>query len=333
MRLKKYKVKKKIYSPYKDGITQSLLTSWCSCREQSRLMLERVRPKRPNPAFLYGSFIHECHDYLIQCIIHKESINDSKIWVQKIYRSFISSNICKEFSLEEVEDILLKAVILFECYIDYYQMEYKKITWVDSEQKFETSKYVTVNDVEKKVILRGMIDGLFNNMTCDNINSRGLWIFETKTKSRIDESKIKMTLSKDFQVYYYLNSLCNKLEVTWPRGCRYNIIRKPQLRCGKKETLQQFSERLRSDIKKRPEHYFIQYDIPITPQDIKRYRKELDIIIKEFCEWRGDLKNKNYKNLDHCENKYGACQYVNYCHGANINYYKIIDNFFPELED
>ena len=323
-----------MYSPYRDGITQSLLCSFMNCREQAKLMLEKVRPKRPNPAFLYGSFVHECHDKFIQCLIHKESINNSKNQIKEIYKRFIKSSICKEFSSEEIEDILLKAIILFECYINNYKKEYKNIEWIDSEQKFESSTCIEVDSTWREPIFRGMIDGLFNNTTHKNINNRGLWIFETKTKSRIDENKLEMTLGKDFQVYFYLNSFCsNTSEEEWPRGCRYNILRKPLLRCGKKETIQQFSERLRSDIQKRPEHYFIQYDIVITAEDIKRYKQELNILIKEFCEWWEDLKNKHYRNLDHCENKYGSCQYINYCHGANTSYYKIIDSFFPELED
>lgn len=82
------------------------------------------------------------------------------------------------------------------------------------------------------------------------------------------------------------------------QGARFNVIRRP-LSGGKgtivrhkgsknkpEETKEAFYRRLAQYIKDDPDHFFMRWNVEITPQDIEAFRrKSLDPILEQLCDW------------------------------------------------
>jgi hypothetical protein len=104
----------------------------------------------------------------------------------------------------------------------------KNLNWIGVEQEFDVP-YVLKDG--RKTRLRGKMDGLYKK--------NGIWLFETKSKSRIDEGTIVDALPLDFQNKFYL-SVARKLHKIQPSGVKYNIIRRTQMEQRKNETAKKF---------------------------------------------------------------------------------------------
>lgn len=324
VKLKKIVLPKTIvYDPYRIGVTQSLIGTWMNCREAARNHLNRIRPKKPNESFLFGSYVHHLHEYFIKDIETATNFSSREVvqkWVQTYLMKFRTSyKEIKEFKAEEIERNLTTASILFENYILHYSKDYKKKHWVDAEHTFEASFDI---GVKKPIILRGQMDGIFEQ--------DGLWILETKTKSRMNEDTLMDMLSQDFQSFFYLTAL-KAITGKTPKGVLYNILRKPGLRQGKKETKENFRNRLIETISKESDHYFVQYEIRVAESHIRDFENKLKVILREFVRWWENGDAYHFNNLEYCENKYGACPFLALCSQGNQNMYKILDHYFTEL--
>ena len=137
-----------------------------------------------------------------------------------------------------------------------------------------------------------------------------------------------LSLSFDFQnLIYILADEIQYKEST--QGTLYNVVRKPQLKKGKTETLAEFCERVRDDVEKRPEWYFIRWEVPYTKKDKEHFTIEL-------CQKIAAIKlavaqNSFYKHENSCTGQY-TCEYLPACASNSFANLEKSDNVFPELD-
>lgn len=171
--------------------------------------------------------------------------------------------------------------------------------------------------------LRGKRDGRFRSK-----KSGQVWLFETKTKGRINEDSIMDRLNFDLQTMLYLWTMWKEFDV-FPGGVTYNILRKPQLKMKKGENLKQFVARIAKDIEDRPDFYFMRYQSSITQQDLKKWEAEFKVQLRRLFLWsRGD---ENYKNSSACSMGGVNCQFLSVCSRNDRTHFTRKVTPFPEL--
>lgn len=310
-----------------DGITQSLLSNFLSCREQCKLYLKGYVYEKTSPALIYGTVFHGILELVYtdisngriikipnSDILKRYTIKFEKLWMKDNPKPDIESLKTLQISLALAEN-LLPHYFKF-----WWKKDTTKIQWKALEKEFKIA-YRTSTGL--KTYLRGKMDGVFN--------SPKLYLFETKTKSKISEWNLIDMLSFDFQVMFYVFVL-KKLYKQTPKGVLYNIIRKPLSDIHRNESLIQYAKRIEKDVSLRPEFYFMRYDIFISPESQRKFCLEIDGLITDFILWAQGRGN-HYKNTANCENKYGRCKYLQICSYSDYTKYKKRPVLFSELEN
>jgi hypothetical protein len=220
-----------------------------------------------------------------------------------------------KYMLQDLETALAFAEVILPEYFEYWRDDFKKKKW----QKIEGTFNIPFEDT----CLRGKMDGMFK--------TQGMWLFESKFKSMINEGDIVDTLSLDLQVRMYLYALWKKYGVM-PSGVLYNVVRRFNLKQKKDESLQQFAKRCLIDLRDRPDWYFYRFEVVVTKKDMLEFEQELIGMVKEFCQWC-DGEIPHYKNPHSCLGKYGRCQYLDACANGNLGGLAKRKVVYRELED
>jgi hypothetical protein len=131
-----------------------------------------------------------------------------------------------------------------------------------------------------------------------------VYLQENKSKSDIDEQQLKRQLGFDLQTMIYRIAMDCSPASLWQEkhiaGVRYNVIRRP-LSGGKgsirrhqatknkpEETDAEYYARLAEVIMEDPGHYFMRWQVEVTPGDVRRFEHEfLDNALEELCNWWG----------------------------------------------
>lgn len=313
------------YDIERDGITQGLLANWMSCRAKALWFLKGWVVKSPSFPLTHGSITHGILEHVYEDIrlgklksmpSHKETLG----YISRIEKQWRKENPhADKKALEFAELSLLVAEATMPTYFEYWSKDIKNMKWEKIEGNFATPFKLPDG---RKTILRGAMDGVYRNPK--------RWLFETKTKSRIDEAALVDYLPFELQVNFYIfNLILNGGEI--PRGVLYNIIRRTNLKQGKKENIKQFSKRVAEDIIDRPEEYFIRMEVAIGRDEIEYFKKEVTGIIKDFYDWYEGLV-PHYRVTGHCETKYGRCEYLT-AETGSMSIYEKRKTVFRELED
>lgn len=314
------------YDYERDGITQGMLGMWMQCREQARLFLQGYSKGGTTMGLTYGSVGHGVLEHAYENFrlgknpgaptdrqMSKYLIMTEKQWKLENPRP-------TRWALEDLEVALMFAKITLPVYFDYWKNDFKKKNWQKVEGRW---KIPFILKDGRKVTLRGMMDGMFK--------TKGMWLFESKFLSRINEGDIIDTLPLNLQVRLYLRALWKTQNVV-PSGVLYNVVRRIGLKQGKKETLKQFANRCAEDLKKRPEWYFYRFEVDNSKEDLLVFEEELHGMVQDFCDWYDGTGN-HYKNSGSCIRVYGRCDYLDACsdHSThNLIKRKVV---FRELED
>lgn len=123
-----------------------------------------------------------------------------------------------------------------------------------------------------------------------------------------------------FQFMFY-NWLISPLidEPVWDFGI--NVIRKPQLRPAKTETMANFSKRCELDYYKRPEFYYLREFVPVTMSMVETFeetvlRPKLEWYRQQVEEGGPSLFNKNTNN---CFMYNANCEFLDLCRDGDIS--------------
>lgn len=291
---------KKPYDPRVNGVSQSMLTTFMSCRQKAKLKLEGWRYIRPGAALILGTMAHE----VIAQAFETLNAPPSQEWIKKALRHAVAkveeehNNRLSAEAVQKMEKSAAVLTVLLPLYFQYWKKDFGSKDWIKVESKF-------------KVQIPGMpfpVMGYYDRVR--RIQGKP-WLFETKTKGKIEEDFLTEMLHFDFQNGLYLQSLMQELGEI-PRGVVYDVLRNPGLKEKEGEAFEEYLKRVEKDVKKRPQHYFIRFEVAIDKKEIAEFTSELIKVGNEFELWMNG-KLPTYKNTTACRTSYGACDMLPIC--------------------
>jgi hypothetical protein len=313
------------FDPAAHGVTQGLIGNFIDCRERTRLWLQGWELPGGRLALRFGDAGHKCLEDLYAYYSQNKAprkmaslIEEVQLLTDQTVTAWGERERAKTTdpsAIEDTEYIEPVMVALMPEYARFYKKDFAGKKWVGLEQEFA----VDFHDA----ILRGKRDGVFKL-------KGALWVLESKTKSQIVEATLNDTLAFDLQNLFYL--LATKLE-TKKRvaGVLYNIIRRPGLRQGAKESFEAFCTRVTEDIAKRPEWYFKRFELAYPKPEIDRFTDETKYKLDDLRAWLGG-DAPTYRNERACTTQYGRCDYLKACAQGNTAGYIKREKLYPELE-
>lgn len=297
----------KDYRLDREGITQSLAADFVTCRQRFLFRINRWRSDADeSEALFFGSL---CHFVLEQFYTTKSS--RFHLLIPGLVRQY-----AKKEGWSDEEVLQLKAIALLTVYCEVYEKDRKNVTPIRTEEVFSTPGFGT--------ILRGRKDLVYL------LKGVKKWMMEHKTKSRIDHEFLGYQLSHDIQNHFYDLHESTEHEIPFT-GITYNILRTPQLKPKKKESAQEFFERLKATIREEWKDYFFRYEVTFTKQERGRFAKELKLKVDEMKLYLAG-KLAHYRNESACQTPY-RCPYLKACTSGCMSGYSKKETLFPELEE
>lgn len=301
-----------------DGITQGLIMIYLKCRREFVLRLNEWGLEEPKYGFANGSLTHDTLDKIYTYfILHNKIPSFTKIkkWIDEYGNDEKTKNWLpqKETELKKI----MKAVcyVILTEYIRFYKKkDFGSYELLGAENVFDNTW--------KGFRLRGKKDLRLR------INGKK-WTLETKTSGRIEEDDLSDKIAFDFQSQFY--NLNEEIEYGEPViGTIYNVIRNPGHKLGEGETLFQFCNRLRRDIRKRPKHFFKRWSIPYSRLDKMLFKRELLYKLEEIDNLlHGRIRI--YRNEKNCVTRF-RCVFLKACASGKLIGYTKTHKLFTELE-
>ena len=307
------------YDPRTHGVSYSMLSDFMSGRQKARYRIQGIKSKAPAFALTFGSVAHEVLDVayneiargVITTVPDRDHIMG---WIAMAEKTWNKANPgASTKALQFLELSLLYAEAVFPHYFEFYADTIFKMEWDESlTEKFHRFPF-KIAGYETIPILVKMDSAYWKTAILKKTKKKvsRLWLFETKTSSRIDEANIVDLLPSSLQQNIYMLAL-HDVVGTKPKGATRNVIRRPGQRRGQKETLKDFGVRIEADIKKRPEHYFKRFSLLSDDYELELCRSDLQGVLVDFLKWF-DGKSIHYRNTNECDGKYGRCQYTEGC--------------------
>lgn len=333
--------------PEESGTTFSLLSSFLENPEAAALSyIDGLTPKKIYEPFEFGSIMHYALEHQFAFGTPEECIHS----ITSQYRNWRIPTLLHQGERDTLEGILSLAELTFPPYCRYWAADDKKIEWIARESKFKIPYEVQTPEGPRKVLFRGMRDGVYR------VPKTGkLGIFETKNKSKIDDAEIRDGLKADMQTLFY--SFVTFLELgEMPEQVTYNIIRRCTVykRKGRgknavPETQEAYMKRVKQDIDKHNNQYYIRYAVDLLHSDINYFvTRTLNPLLVAFIQWHDSLKKNplyherwaegnrspyHFLNLNGLQGKYGKSQMWEFIVNGNLRHYRVRQEVFPELED
>lgn len=328
------------------GITYSALSTFLQCREQFRLAyVEGWSPKGTPDSLEFGSVFHYfCEHFDFE----QYNQTESRSFLEKSINQFRHEILLdwKERGIiltDEMGRLLEVALLMFRCYILIQPSNH--IRWIAREETFSVPISVPIgrtldgSSPVRTINLRGKRDGIFY-FSDDPAN---IWLFETKTKSIIDDEGLTLSLSMDLQTSLY--AIAAELQTGKQiHGVLYNVIRRPRSAPKSGESLQAYLSRLESNVLDSPSHYFHRRTIKYEPNDLRQFRYTiLEPMLNQLLDWWEALSTSpssptkpntmlHYANPEALYNRYGRCQLFELLATGNTMAYKRREHVFPELQ-
>lgn len=305
------------YNIRKHGISQSLAGQFPICRQRFLFKINRWLNPLNWRAPVFGNYGHEVLERAYR-LGKAPSKRRLETWVDK-YSTKLLKYYDKEHILideEFIEQTAEKCIVTFTEYFKHYYKD------------FELWKMLEVEGVFKEVFegfpIRGKKDGLF----CLKKNPKFISLLEHKTKGRVDSDILEGVLNFDFQNLTYITADDLKRGQDL-RNVLYNIIRNVYF-TKKKETWTQSMTRLKQQIQKDPDYYFMRYKCVYTSHTKKKFKADLKNILLEIEKFlHGELPC--YQNRLACKSPY-KCEFLDACASGNMAGYIRQSSLFPELD-
>lgn len=324
--------------PEVDGITFSLLSRFLVCRERFRCyVVEGLKPADGfNHRLEFGNMWHIC----------EECHAAGRVWEPLVTE--YARGLAKKYFTQQAEIGNWHGICLtmFPLYVEHWAThpDVKSRTPLLEEQAFNVPYKLPSG---REVKLRGKWDSV------DLVNKDGIYLQENKTKSDINEVQLRRQLTFDLQTMIYMVALSYSEDIgSMPhtlKGIRYNVVKRPRQYQGKKESHDQFLERLRGIISDSPEEFFMRWKIEITPGDIDLFRQRcLDPILEQLCDW-WEWVNPEYASVRnlweggiHWQHPFGVWNVLDEGGSSDLDEYlrsgsevglTRVENLFPELTE
>jgi PD-(D/E)XK nuclease superfamily len=316
------------YDPRKHGVSQSILEAWLVCREKSRLVtLQGWTNMGSSKPLTFGDLSHGILERIYKGIRAKKiktpkaAIALVPTYAEEARQSFFRSMPRVGTATKDlVEECLATLLMQMPLYCDKWLAEDLQLEWILVEDKFS----IPVKTDHGIVPMIGKFDGVVRK-------GKKVGVFETKNKSQWSAELLDL-LPLDLQLSYY-TAACHHKKMD-PQFVLYNLIRRPGERRGVAESLKMFTERIASNIHKKPEHYFERYEEQLTAKDVAQYVARANALVRAFTDWfvtNPHTERDLLWNSFSCENKYGVCNLLPICSKGDHEGHYIRENASPEL--
>ncbi len=304
------------YDPFKHGVSQTLLGTYLTCVEKARLRYwEGLQLENQKTAFYEGSVYHNLLEKIYVKIKSGEVSNPAEAFtavqaeIKAVEKAAVAAG--RHAQLDLLQETLDMASVLIPAYFINYHKDFG-LEWVYVESDFSFPV-----EVDSKTIIqvKGKYDGGYNT-------KKGFWVFESKFLSRWNQD-IADFLPLDLQTCTYTGAAHYAKHPLL--GCRYNIVRKPQLKRKQSEGRKDFITRIREDITSRPEFYFERHDVEFSKAECEANIRRITHLVRGFVKWwkDGDHKTRDLGfNSGACENKYGSCEFLPICASQDFSKFK-----------
>jgi len=278
--------------PEKDGITQSLLGRFLSCRERFRLLV--VHGLKPVDTFRhaleYGQMWHACEEAHADGADWAEALQE---YCQPLARQYPTQQ-------EQVQHWYRVCKTQFPIYVKYWAKhpDVKNREPLVQEQTFNIPYELPSG---RTVRLRGKWDSV-------DVIGKGsrakVYLQENKTKGDVDEEQLKQQLQFDLQTMLYLTAMHMAGDPTqaWPHsiaGVRYNVVRRPlsggrhSIRQHKPtkskpqgESQDEYYNRLGGLIASDQDFFFMRWKAVVTDADVETFKQQfLNPVLEQLCQW------------------------------------------------
>lgn len=321
------------------GITQSGLDRFNSCREQFSLeYIDGYTSRAFSVPLEFGTIIHLAIQRQEE-IKSRKSADDLIREICEAYHKARFPQLRGRLDQDSMAKTLAMAEVLFPLYYEHNVEDDALQKWTSREHLFEVPYEIPLAGGigSAKVTLRGIQDSTYRTKKKDLLG-----LFETKTKSQIDDNAIASGLRADLQSMFYLNALQIETGET-PKELLYNIIRRPGQKYLDRDTYATFKLRIKDDIKKRPSYYFRRWEVNVIASDIEQFRtRVLDPALRLMLQWWESVKDYpfdrwrspyHFANLSALHTKYGsATMYGLMVLGRRKDYF-VRSSVFPELDN
>ena len=283
-----------LWNPYTDGVTYSLLSKFTACRERTRLSyVEGWTSKNFNVPLEFGNIFHLLKEWKYSGKSMDETLKIANSYIEaKISRRGLTAT-----AINELQCLKELVVVTFKEYVKFWEKNPtfssgnksycdKDIIFKNIERKFKIPWTLSNNKI---ITLTGKIDGELIDPV-----SKKYRVLENKTKQRIDEVDIETLLKNDMQTTMYL--LGNRETYgSMPDGVIYNVVRRTSLKPRKDEDSSSYSKRIGSDIRSRPDFYFMRWKVDISETDLNRFvEKSLDPLLCQLVMWWESIKDNPF---------------------------------------
>jgi len=283
------------YDLGRDGVSQSILSTFLSCRQAARYYLDLWESPSVSFALMFGTLFHSLLEHYYKALATGQGVK-AFVGFDAVFSHWVAKD-AGSIDAQKLEQFEAMAFALFGPYCKHWEKEDLKRQWVGVETVFDTNW--------EGYRLRGMRDGMF-------LVNKGKehWILEHKTTTTLDSDSLSLRLNFDLQNLFYILNTEQEYGVK-VAGVLYDLIRKPALRQGKKESFNEFASRMVTAVNDAPGEYFARFPL-VYPETVKqRFRAELALQLADFRDWsRGLLPT--YKNPSACIGR-GVCEFLPVC--------------------
>jgi hypothetical protein len=277
----------------RDGITYSAISKFMTCPERFRLaMVEGWSETGLSAPLEFGSAFHYCLEMAASGVGEKE--------IPRILDEYTQTRIKENRrmtpeQIQEFENLMSMVEAVYQGYVKYWAKEDdpSKKVYISREETFRVQYPLPSG---RQITLRGRWDEAYRDLS-ESKDSNGynrIWLQENKTKGNIDQDSLQSMLSQDLQSMFYCVTLaCRFMEV--PQGILYNVIRRPQLRPKKGETIPSFNARVQDDVAARPSWYFMRWKTCLEPGDLENWcLRSLNPLLEIVVKWWDSVKHNPF---------------------------------------
>lgn len=283
---------------FRDGINNSGLALWLTCRHQFwlRYVCGYDRPAYAEP-IEFGNVFH----WLIERWHEKPgSLKPKKVFgllVEDYHTEWMkTAPLLSPKDKQAQQSFYGLAAAMWPFYADRYaaDLTYKRRR---VEQEFRV-------DHELK---DGTKIPLFGTIDLQWVTDGGFDIIDHKTSSFINEQEKQQALSLDLQLLFYgwarFLQTGKAVHTIW-----HDVIRRTHLKMTSKETPQQYGKRIAAKVAEDPAHFFIRFPVTVRARKLKLYAQTvIKPMIEDLAAWaRGDAPH--YINPNALVGRYGPCR-------------------------
>ena len=248
-----------------------------------------LEPRATTSALTVGSTVHEC----FEMYFNKHTPQEITQHIEDVYKEGLTTA-----TEAEQERMLIDKYTCLGVWANYpfSEMEFEEVI---PEKNFKVRLGNLLG-----VYLKGRVDGL--------VKRQGKWwIREVKTTS-MDKRAFQSRASVSYQAAGYMYGV-GKETNTPVCGVVYDMIKRPLLRRGVRETAQAFGERILADYFKpdKKEMYYDRYFSYRTEKEIVEFEKDMVILAKDLR--RRIRCNDWFRNTDNCFTFNSECPFRKIC--------------------